>query len=140
MTSEAAKSVVESASQGSGGILCFAASGSSSSRGSSESAMHGAHGEYYYIRIPGPQVIGYFLQMVPEDKTAIYTPLLSKDGKNEVLEALKLFNSAPDAIQEPSEELEELDRSFNKRSFFSSTRGIEPMVLEEKKETENCKE
>jgi hypothetical protein len=99
MTSFAAKSVVESASASSGGFLCFSASRSSSSKNSSESAMHGAHGEYYYIKIPGPQVIGYFLQMVPEDTTEMYKPAIDIDGKNSIIEAFKLYNTAPELLK-----------------------------------------
>jgi hypothetical protein len=99
MNSATSKSVVESAKASSGGFLCFSVSSSSSSKNSSESAMHGSHGEYYYIRIPGPQVIGYFLQMVPEDKTEIYAPSTDSDGKNPIIDALKLYDNARELLQ-----------------------------------------
>jgi hypothetical protein len=103
MTSEAAKSVVENASASSGGFLCFSVSTSSSSKNTSESSMHGAHGEYYYIRIPGPQILGYFLQMLPEDNAVMYKPATSADGKNEVLEAFKLYDRAPELLKASGE-------------------------------------
>jgi len=105
MTSEAAKSVVENASASSGGFLCFSVSSSSSSKNSSESSMHGSHGEYYYIRIPGPQILGYFLQMLPKDNAEMYKPTTSSDGKNEILEAFKLYDSAPAELLKASSEI-----------------------------------
>jgi hypothetical protein len=99
MTSEAAKQVAESANAASGGFLCFSVSSSSSSKSTSESSMHGAHGEYYYIRIPGPQVIGYFLQMVPKDNTEVYQPEISPDGKSVILDAFQLYNTAPELLK-----------------------------------------
>ncbi|HAS42659.1 MAG TPA: hypothetical protein DCS93_19420 [Microscillaceae bacterium] len=91
MSSAAAKSVIENTSAVSGGFLGFSASRASSSKNSSESVMHGSQGEYYYIRIPGPQIIGYFLQFVSKDETEEYQPI-AKGDKNEVIEALKEFN------------------------------------------------
>lgn len=99
MTSSSAKSVVENASSSSGGFLCFSVSSSSSSKNSSESVMHGAHGEYYYIRIPGPQVIGYFLQMVPQDNAEIYKPCTDPSGKNPIIEAFQLYDAAPELLK-----------------------------------------
>jgi hypothetical protein len=99
MTSMAAKSVVENSNTASGGFLCFTVSSSSSSKNSSEASMHGSHGEYYYIRIPGPQVIGYFLQMVAKDSTEKYEVVETPDGKHEVIDAFNLFNRAPDLLK-----------------------------------------
>lgn len=111
MSSAAAKSVVESASASSGGFLCFSVSNSSSSKSSSESAMHGSHGEYYYIRIPGPQILGYFLQMVPKDNAERYVPTTDPSGKNPILEALKLYDAAPELLKSASTLLK--DRAAN---------------------------
>lgn len=88
------KEVLESASATSGGFLCFSVSSGSASSSSHEATFHGAHGEDYYIRIPGPQVLGYFLQFVPQDTAEPYKPLTSASGENPVLEALELFNTA----------------------------------------------
>lgn len=98
MTSASSKSVVESSSAASGGFLCFSVSSSKSSKNTSESAMHGSHGEYYYIKIPGPQVIGYFIQPVPEDTAEMYTPNIDPDGKTAIIEALELYNRGPELL------------------------------------------
>ncbi|MBD2388765.1 coiled-coil domain-containing protein [Cylindrospermum sp. FACHB-282] len=92
--SESTKSVIENSSSASGGFLCFSVSSASSSKSSSEATFHGAHGEYYYIRIPGPQVIGYFLQFVPQDNSVPYTPLITESGSSPVINAFRLFDNA----------------------------------------------
>jgi hypothetical protein len=92
--SASAKSVVESSSAAGGGFLCFSVSSASSSKNSSESVFHGSHGEYYYIRIPGPQVIGYFLQFVPKDNSTPYEPTFTDKGDSPVIKALQLYDRA----------------------------------------------
>lgn len=100
--SSSMKSVVENATASGGGIFCFSASSASSSKSTAESSYHGQHGEYYYIRIPGPQVIGYFLQFMPADNSEPFVPLMDgKDGKvSPVIEAFQLFDKAPELIKE----------------------------------------
>jgi hypothetical protein len=99
-TSESAKSVIENSSGASGGFLCFSVSSASSSKNSSEATFHGSHGEYYYIRVPGPQVIGYFLQFVPQDNSVPYTPLITASGSSPVIDAFHLFDNAHQLIGE----------------------------------------
>jgi len=99
-TSESAKSVIENSSGASGGFLCFSVSSASSSKNSSEATFHGSHGEYYYIRVPGPQVIGYFLQFVPQDNSVPYTPLITSSGSSPVIDAFNLFDNAHQLIGE----------------------------------------
>ncbi len=94
LNSATAKSVIENSSSASGGFLCFSVSSASSSKNSSEATFHGSHGEYYYIRIPGPQVIGYFLQFVPQDNSVPYTPLTTASGSSPVIDAFHLFDNA----------------------------------------------
>lgn len=96
--SKSAKSVVENASANGSGFLCFSASSSSSSKSSSESTFHGSHGGFYYIRIPGPQVIGYFLQFVPQDNSLKYEPTYTDQGESPVIEAFKLYNQAKEIM------------------------------------------
>ncbi|NEQ08328.1 MAG: hypothetical protein F6K37_20975 [Moorea sp. SIO4E2] len=91
-SSRSAKSVVESSSAAGGGFLCFSVASASSSKNSSESVFHGSHGEYYYIRIPGPQVIGYFLQFVPKDNATPYEPTFTDEGDSPVIKALQLYD------------------------------------------------
>ncbi|QQU04765.1 hypothetical protein [Myroides odoratus] len=91
--SSAMNSIVESESSSSGGFLCFSTSRASNSKNASSVAMSGAEGDYFYIKIPGPQILGYYLQMVPSDKeVGKYQPIIKPDGSNEILEALNGFN------------------------------------------------
>lgn len=69
------KSSFEQSSSSGGGFLCFGCSRASSSQSTSESAYHGQHGEYYYMRIPGPQILGWFLQFTSADEAQDYKPL-----------------------------------------------------------------
>jgi hypothetical protein len=115
-TSESAKSVIENSSGASGGFLCFSVSSASSSKNSSEATFHGSHGEYYYIRIPGPQVIGYFLQFVPQDNSVPYTPLITPSGSSPVIDAFHLFDNAHKLIVAS-------DRSLTGNSGFTALKG-----------------
>ena len=98
-SSSSAKQVVENSSGATGGFFCFSVSGASSSKSSSEATFHGSQGEYYYIRIPGPQVIGYFLQFLPQDNSEPYKALTSPSGSSPVLDAFQLFDNADRLIK-----------------------------------------
>lgn len=91
--SSAMNSIVESERASSGGFLCFSSSNASSSKNSSNIAMSGSEGDYFYIKVPGPQILGYYLQMVPSDQNVSpYEPIIKEDGSNEIMEALNGFN------------------------------------------------
>ncbi|WP_281660903.1 coiled-coil domain-containing protein [Microvirgula aerodenitrificans] len=91
--SEEASEIVEHQSATSGGIFCFSASSSSASSSSAKSMYHGSHQGYYYIRIPGPQVIGYLLQFTPADNSEEYIADLSSEGDSKVLQAFKMYET-----------------------------------------------
>jgi hypothetical protein len=118
-TSKSAKSVVEKASSTGGGFLCFSASSASSSKNSSESTFHGEVSGYYYIRIPGPQIIGYFLQLVPQDNSVTYKPTKTDKGDSPVIQALELYNNAREVQQLAHPDVPKLQQSM---------RGSEPIV------------
>lgn len=74
-TSVTGKEVAEAASSG-GGFLCFSCSSSHSSSSSEHAAYTSVSGNKVTIRMPGPQVLGWFLQAVALDETSTtYTPL-----------------------------------------------------------------
>jgi hypothetical protein len=73
--SSLSKALASQSSSTGGGFLCFSASSASSSKSTSESSYHGSHGEYTYIRIPGPQIIGWMLQLTPSDNSSPYEAL-----------------------------------------------------------------
>ena len=68
------KYMEESESRG-GGIFGFRASSGSSSKSQSESAYFGSTSNYFYIRIPGPQILGWFLELTPADNASPYQKL-----------------------------------------------------------------
>lgn len=94
--SKSSKSVVQNSTASGGGFLCFSASSGSASKNSSEATFHGATEDAYYIRIPGPQVIGYFLQFTPKDNSFPYSPTTtSADGKeSDVIAAFNLYKNS----------------------------------------------
>lgn len=69
------KAIAEQSSSVGGGFLCFSASSASSSKSTSESSYHGVQANFTYIRIPGPQIIGWFMQMTPNDNATKYEVL-----------------------------------------------------------------
>ena len=58
--------ITEHASKG-GGFLCFSGRSSSSSSSQSDSSVATRDSNGVTIKLPGPQIIGYYLQIVPED-------------------------------------------------------------------------
>jgi hypothetical protein len=66
---------MESSHSSSGGIFGFRTSTAGSSKSQSEAAYFGSTSNYFYIRIPGPQIIGWFLEFTPADSTSPYKQL-----------------------------------------------------------------
>ncbi|HEY9058904.1 MAG TPA: hypothetical protein VIO64_00140 [Pseudobacteroides sp.] len=75
---------MDSSSSSGGGFLCFSCSNSSSSKSSNQTSYHGYHADHYYIRIPGPQILGWFVQLTPKDNASPYSSL-DKSGVAEEL-------------------------------------------------------
>ncbi|NHB59551.1 hypothetical protein G9F32_16265 [Acinetobacter sp. 194] len=91
-TSDNINSEFEAERSRSGSCFCFSSASSSSSKNSSKLTMHGSDKQYFYIKIPGPQILGYYLQIVPEDKFANYNKDPNSAVSDDVLSALKAFN------------------------------------------------
>ena len=66
---DVAQSVLQQASSSGGGFLCFSASSSRASGQTSKSFYFKIEENNLVIKIPGPQVIGWFMEFVPEDKS-----------------------------------------------------------------------
>ncbi len=62
-------SVMDSASAVGGGFLCFSASSSSSSHGDHSSLHTKSQDTVITITMPGPQILGWFLEFTPKDKS-----------------------------------------------------------------------
>lgn len=69
------KSYVESQNSTSGGFFGFSASSAGNSKNCSESSYVGVRNNFIYIRIPGPQILGWFQQLVPLDVSEKYMPM-----------------------------------------------------------------
>lgn len=68
-------SYVESQNSTSGGFFGFSASSAGNSKNCSESSYVGVRNNVIYIRIPGPQILGWFQQLVPLDVSEKYMPM-----------------------------------------------------------------
>jgi hypothetical protein len=64
-------------SSASGGIFCFSVSSSSSSSASSKEATSVQIANNVIIKIPGPQILGWFLEYVPKDISSLYKAMPS---------------------------------------------------------------
>ena len=62
----------------SGGIFGFRCSNAESAKSNSETAYSGTAGKYFYIRIPGPQILGWFQEPVAKDLSEPYQALGSE--------------------------------------------------------------
>lgn len=76
------KTYIESQSSTAGGLFGFSASSASSSKNCSESSYVGERNNFIYIRIPGPQILGWFQQLVPLDVSEKYEPLKENPYEN----------------------------------------------------------
>lgn len=73
---EEESSLFESNSTTSGGFLCFGASGSESTSSHSQSFYHGTESNAVIMKIPGPQILGWYLESVDKDESDVnYTPM-----------------------------------------------------------------
>jgi uncharacterized protein YlxW (UPF0749 family) len=70
--SASAAASTASSSSYSGGLFCFSVSGSSSSSDNSASAFSSGMDSDLIIKIPGPQILGWFLEYVAEDQSTPY--------------------------------------------------------------------
>lgn len=86
--SESCQKYVQSDKIGSGGIFGFRCSSAEASRSNSETAYSGTSGKYFYIRIPGPQIMGWFQEPVAADASEPYKAL-SGDIYSDVIKDLK---------------------------------------------------
>ncbi len=71
------KSSFEENSSSAGGILGFGSSSSNSESGESSAYHKSEIDKTLYLRIPGPQILGWFQELTPEDKSENYKSLIS---------------------------------------------------------------
>ncbi|NET04892.1 MAG: hypothetical protein F6K16_09185 [Symploca sp. SIO2B6] len=83
----ATNNMIKHQSEVGGGFLCFSASHSESSDQESKSLSSNVMGENVVIRLPGTQIIGWYLEYTPEDKS---TPA-SLDSNNDINQFISAF-------------------------------------------------
>ena len=89
---DAVKHVVDSKSAIGGGFLCFSASHSEASHDESQSVTSKSDGQVVTIHIRAPQILGWFLEFPPVDKSVLIT-----EGKDEASTAQ--FRSVSDYLK-----------------------------------------
>jgi hypothetical protein len=77
----AVKTLVDSRSAAGGGFLCFSASSSSASRSVRSGIQSRSHGRVIHIAMPGPQILGWFLETTPKDESAVFKWNPATDAK-----------------------------------------------------------
>ena len=97
----AVQSVIDSRSAAGGGFLCFTTSASSASHSDNSSLSSKSDGTVITINMPGPQILGWFIEFTPLDKSARMTADGGEEGELSIIEfvtKLKRFSaSAKDA-------------------------------------------
>jgi hypothetical protein len=90
----AVKSVVDSRSASGGGFLCFSASSSSASHSENSNISSKTEGTVITINMPGPQILGWFMEFTPPDKS---TPINDTEENTitHFVNELKNFNPSP---------------------------------------------
>ena len=76
------KDYIDSQSNTAGGFFGFSATSAGSSKNCSESSYVGERNDFIYIRIPGPQILGWFQQLVPLDISDKYEAMKEKPFEN----------------------------------------------------------
>ncbi len=86
------KSSFEKSSSSAGGIFGFGSSSSSSESGSSTDYHMHQEDDSLYMRIPGPQILGWFQNLTPKDKSERYRSLVeSKVNVEEIKKELEKY-------------------------------------------------
>ncbi len=93
--SEMARTVIENSNTAGGGFLGFSCTYSSANSSTNDKTFFGQQGDYFYIRIPGPQILGYYLQFVPPDKAMPYEAIFQEEKDTEVEKALAAYDFPP---------------------------------------------
>jgi hypothetical protein len=84
----AVKSVVDSRSSAGGGFLCFSVSSSSASHSETSGLSSKTEGTVISITMPGPQILGWFLEFTPKDESKP----ISGDGGSDYFNIVQFVN------------------------------------------------
>lgn len=96
------KTVESESMSGNAGLFCFSVSGGKSSDSMAESSFHGHDNSSFYIRIPGPQILGYYQQFVKLDESKDYVSMISDDKRKAEAPLMKALHEFELASQEMS--------------------------------------
>ena len=78
VSSSFAETVEKQASKG-GGFLCFSANSASASSDSKSAAVANSNSNAVTVRFTAPQILGYYMQAIPEDRSVHITETEGND-------------------------------------------------------------
>lgn len=103
---DAAQAVMDSRSASGGGCFCFSSSSSSSSSSDTSSMSSVSTSNTIQVTIPGPQILGWFLELTPLDSSIQLTDETPAPGQElsitQFVEQLRRYQdpSAPEAVDD----------------------------------------
>jgi cell division septum initiation protein DivIVA len=109
MSSDYASSIESHASSG-GGFLCFGGHSSSSSSSSSSAASARSDGKSVTIRFADPQVIGYYLETTPPDKSVYIDDVSAQEQRAGYVTIIDFVHKCKDMLDEYNKFISERDR------------------------------
>lgn len=83
------KSYQKAACNASASLFGFRLSGSVAMENTKTKTSSGSETNTFSIKIPGPQIIGWFMQLTPEDKSEGYTPFSGSETFTKIIDSLK---------------------------------------------------
>lgn len=138
--SKYSRKVESESTSASGGVFGFSVSGGKSSQSMAESSFHGHTDKSFYMRIPGPQILGYYQQFVKEDKSLPYEAMFNDKDKDKeeapLMKALHEFDiQAKDQL--PSvQEIEGAEKLAQSIAERKTNRDVEASTRAEVNEVE----
>ena len=90
----------KAACNASASLFGFRLSGSVAIENSQSEASSGSNNSTLSIKIPGPQIIGWFMQLTPEDKSEEYTPFSGSETFTKIIDSLKDYKQKMKELRE----------------------------------------
>ena len=102
---DAIHSVADSQSAAGGGFLCFSCSSSSSSHSDSQSLTTKTEDLVITIQMPGPQILGWFLETTPQDYSKNFDEATQPTDNINLLKYINLLQQPPSVAALPAASL-----------------------------------
>lgn len=97
------RQLVDSSAASGGGFFCFRSAASSQSHGEASGMHSRVESEVVSITMPAPQILGWFLELLPADESTLFTDLdgrTNEQGKISVTEFVRQMSQWRSSIQQ----------------------------------------